>query len=105
MHLGEKIRLARLLKGYSQEYLATLFGHSQNWMHNLETGKTEVTAEILEKAADLLDVSLEDLLQLGSSSTFLRCVNSGNHNTYHIQNDLEEIKVLLKSIADSLKNK
>ncbi len=87
MHLGEKIRLARVLKGYSQEYLATLFGHSQNWMHNLETGKTEVTTEILEKAADLLDVSIEDLVQLGSSSTFLKCVNSGNNNIYHIQND------------------
>lgn len=104
MHLGEQIRLARVIRGYSQENLAKHFGKSQNWVHNIETGKTEVTAEILEETSQFLGISIEDLLKLGNTFTFNECINSGNNNTYNIHNDLAEIKVLLETIVSTIKN-
>ena len=48
---GEKIRLVREVRGFSQEYMAAKLGLAQNTYSNIETNKSKITAEMLENIA------------------------------------------------------
>jgi len=54
--IGELIRIQRVIKGYSQEYIANQLGMSQSAYSNMERGNTEVSANRLCEIADLLEV-------------------------------------------------
>jgi transcriptional regulator with XRE-family HTH domain len=105
--IGDNIRLQRLIKGYSQDYVASVFEKSQNWVHNIESGKTEVGDKQLTQFAELFEVTTEQLKEVRNSHTYINCNNSGtnssNNGIYHIQNDLSEIKDLLKELILALK--
>lgn len=57
MKFGEKLREARIKKGYTQQQLADMLGSSFNTISNYETGKTYPhSRDIYAKLADILDV-------------------------------------------------
>ena len=58
----ERIRLARLQRGLSQENLADLLGLSTTAYGDIERGKTELTVSRLTQIADVLDTTVVDLL-------------------------------------------
>lgn len=51
----KKIRMARLEKGYSQEYVATQLEKSQVAYNKLETGKTKLTLKTLLLLSNILE--------------------------------------------------
>jgi transcriptional regulator with XRE-family HTH domain len=53
--IGEKIRLARLAKGYSQKNVADLMYMEQPTFCRLETGMREIRLSELEKIAAILE--------------------------------------------------
>ena len=53
MH-GQKIRIIRELRGFSQEYLANKLGIAQNSYSKIETNRTKLNTEMLTKIADSL---------------------------------------------------
>ncbi len=58
MTLGEKIKNARRKKGYSQTYLAEMLGYkSRSSINKIECGERDVPKNIIEKLADILDVT------------------------------------------------
>ena len=62
MKIGEKIRKARLLKGYSQENLAELLQISTTAYGDIERNKTELTISRANKIAEMLSINILELL-------------------------------------------
>lgn len=61
MKTGEKIRGIRLLKGLSQENMATMLGLSRNAYSEIERGISDVSESRLEQIARELGVSAKDI--------------------------------------------
>ena len=56
----EKIKKFRLEKGYSMNKLATLSGMAYTNYHRIETKKTDMTIQTLQKICDALEISMKD---------------------------------------------
>ncbi len=59
---GQKLRLLREYRNYSQEYIAEKLGITQNAYSRIENNQTRLTADRLGKLAIVLDVSPLELL-------------------------------------------
>ena len=64
MHVGDKIRKVRELKGYKQEYVADQLGMSVTAYGNLERGDSSPSYDRLEEIAKVLEVSVVDILNI-----------------------------------------
>ena len=62
MEIGEKIRYARLQKGYSQENMADFLGISTSAYGDIERNKTELTISRAKKLTTILKISILELL-------------------------------------------
>ena len=60
--LGKRIKKCRLNRGLSQEKLAEKVSASKNHLGYVETGKRSVSLLMLVRIANVLEVSIEDLL-------------------------------------------
>jgi len=60
--IRERIRMCRLRKGYSQEYMGQLLNISQYGYHKIENGKTKLHLENLLKISAILGVNTKELL-------------------------------------------
>ncbi len=60
--IATKIRKAREQKNYSQEYLASKIGISQNAYSKLELGYSKITLDRFFHIAMLLEIDIADLL-------------------------------------------
>lgn len=68
--LGKRIREIRLKRGLTQEYIAKKLGMGRSNVGHIENGRTMPSAEVLDKIAQILDVSADYLL--GRTDTPLR---------------------------------
>ncbi len=59
---GDKIRMIREVRNFSQEYIADKLGIKQNSYSKIENNQTKLTAEMLQKIADVLQVSPLDIM-------------------------------------------
>ena len=59
---GDKIRMIRELRGFSQEDVADALGIKQNSYSKIETNQTKLTAEMLQKIAIHFGVSPVDII-------------------------------------------
>ena len=62
LELGKKLRTLRELKGLTQENIASHTGMSQKTYSLLENGRADIKIGDLEKIADLMEVSIPDIL-------------------------------------------
>lgn len=62
MTLTDKIRTLRIMKGYSQEYMANELEISQNAYSKLEAGKTQISVKRVYEIALVLGISIYELL-------------------------------------------
>ena len=60
--IGQRIKTARLEKGYSQADLGALVGCSNNHMSHVEVGQTKVSLSMLLKLAYVLDKDFDYFL-------------------------------------------
>ncbi|TPG41509.1 helix-turn-helix domain-containing protein [Flavobacterium pectinovorum] len=60
--IGEKIRKIRIIKGYSQEYMADLLELSQSAYFDIERGKTKINLERLRKVALIFELDVNFIL-------------------------------------------
>jgi transcriptional regulator with XRE-family HTH domain len=60
--IGEKIRIRRLTKNYSQEYMAFMLDISQAAYSNLERNETDLTVKRIYEIAEVLEISPFELL-------------------------------------------
>lgn len=61
--IGKQIKLFRIEKGLSQEELASLLHISRQTISKWENGNSVPDADMLVRIADLLDVTVNDLLK------------------------------------------
>jgi len=61
-NVGEKIRIRRLTKSYSQEYMAFMLDISQAAYSNLERDETEMTIKRIYEIAEILEMSPFELM-------------------------------------------
>jgi len=54
--INEKIRLLRLERSFSQEYVAAMLDISQSYYGRIETGKRTISLDCLMKILSILDV-------------------------------------------------
>jgi len=76
MHIGDKIRKVRELKGYKQEYVADQLGMSVTAYGNLERGESSLSFDRLEEIAKVLEVSVQDILNIPEQFNVQSIVNS-----------------------------
>jgi transcriptional regulator with XRE-family HTH domain len=69
LKLGEKIRQRRVIKGYSQEYMAFQLDISQNAYSKIEREATELSVKRLFRIAEILETSVFELLPAGKDGT------------------------------------
>ena len=62
MDISRQIKQARIRKGYNQEYVAQMLGVSRQAVSKWETGLTQPDTKNLIALAELLDVSVDQLL-------------------------------------------
>jgi len=62
MNIGEKIRQARLQKGFSQENMADMLGISTTAYGDIERNKTELTIARANEVANLLKINVLELM-------------------------------------------
>ncbi len=107
--IGDKIRKYRLLKGYSQENMATMLNISQKTYSNLENNKSNISIDILKTLAKELEVDVMELLS--SDKVVVQHNNSKdnstfqggiilNHNAELVKQLKEQISGLKKSLLD-----
>ena len=97
MHVSEKIRKIRVMKGFSQDYVATQIGMTQTNYSKIEQGDTrEMTVARLEKIAKVLEVSPGDILNFDEKQVFNSTFNnhSGNYggNIMVMKDSFEQMK-------------
>lgn len=92
--INKNIRKIREIKGFSQDYVATKLGVSQNNYSKIERGEIQLKKERLEEIAKVLEVKTEDIERFNDSVIFNNCQNSGCHNRYTIENPIEKINEL-----------
>ncbi|MBI3304714.1 helix-turn-helix transcriptional regulator [Candidatus Parcubacteria bacterium] len=61
--LGQNIKRIRLKKRMSQGDICRAIGMDRSYMSAIEGGKVNVTIAVLEKLANALDVSVDELLR------------------------------------------
>ena len=65
--LGFRLKELRKQKGYSQYQLATLMGYKDHsTLAKVETGVNDITVETLYKYAEVLGVSISEILEFDS---------------------------------------
>lgn len=97
---GSKIRSLRLLRGYSQEYMANELDVTQTTYSRIETDKQKLSAAMLEKLAQVLGVSVPDIT---NNEPLIIQNNASNYgaqgrieNFYADQKDLYEKMIAAK---------
>ena len=100
--IGQRLRKARLEKGYTQEKLAEIMGVSVAYLSRIETGTAHINLKRLNEISNILDVS-EALILNGAS----------NDSKFYLNDELSSIlrdcspedKELIYHIANIIINK
>jgi transcriptional regulator with XRE-family HTH domain len=83
MHIGDKIKLFREKRGFSQAQMAELLNMSVQGYGNIERGDTDLSFSRLELISKELGVKPEQIVGFGEQNNF---VNSNNNQNYTYQN-------------------
>jgi len=116
MH-GTKIRTFRMLRGYSQEEVAAKLHITQSTYSRIETDEHKLTVEMLKKIANVLEVSVGDIVSNEPIIIQNNASNQGtqiarNENFYsdqkevyekHLASKDAEIMRLVKQVEDLMK--
>lgn len=101
--MGERLKRARIKKGYTQEKLAEIMNVSIAYISRIETGKTHINLKRLNELCTLLDTTESYILDGAShqSTSYLNneltsilkdCSSKDKELIYQIANIISEIK-------------
>lgn len=85
MDIFERLKVMRVLRGYSQEELAQRLGISATAYAKIERGDTDVNYSRIKQLADLLKVELADLFGFNEKNVFYIVGNTGDQPTNNRQ--------------------
>lgn len=93
MKIGNRIKIERERKGYTQEYMANHLNTSESHYSNIETGKRNCTMIKLVKICKTLEISANDILKDYISTDFL--ADEKKINSYYERMSSEQRKCLI----------
>ena len=70
MDIGSKIQKVRELRGFSQEYVGSQLGVSQQYYSRMESGQMDLDEDTLTKIATILEVDKEKLRSFDTNLVF-----------------------------------
>ncbi|NOZ35135.1 MAG: helix-turn-helix transcriptional regulator [Chlorobi bacterium] len=70
MKIGENIRKIRMLKGYSQEYIASLLKISQRSFSKIERNEVNITWDRIQEISKILEVDINVLKNFSNFDIF-----------------------------------
>ncbi|MDB5009209.1 MAG: helix-turn-helix domain protein [Mucilaginibacter sp.] len=98
---GEKIRLVREMRGFSQENIAAKLGIAQNAYSRIELNQSKLEAGMLVKIADVLGVTPMDILSNQPAIINLQS-NKGTQQSFgYVENVISGQKELYEKIITS----
>jgi transcriptional regulator with XRE-family HTH domain len=98
---GEKIKMIREVRNLSQEFVADKLGIKQNSYSKIENNQTKLTAEMLQKIADVLQVSPMDIMNQQPAIINLQ-PNQGTQNAIgYIETFVSTQKELIDKIVSA----
>lgn len=100
--MGQKIKMARKEKGFTQEHLAELVGISNRTLNLMEKGKSGMTIETLIKFCNSLGVSPNYMLSYKSDNNKVRDTLEGF--TPNQKLIIEEFLSTFEKLSDNLYN-
>ena len=109
MILGEKVRMLRQIKGYSQEKMAEMLDISAVTYGNYERNKGDISLNKLEQIAQIFGLSVQDILTFGDkvSNFFEGCDQNnfmvGSGNTQMIGQEEKEWKMTIDQLKLEIK--
>jgi transcriptional regulator with XRE-family HTH domain len=77
-NLGRRLRAVRHARGQTLAEVSTLSGLSRSFLSMLETGKTNVSAEKLQRLVRVYDLTLDDVLPSETSKGLAQIVRAGD---------------------------
>jgi len=80
LEIGHKIRKARLIKGYNQEYMAGKMGISQEAYSKIEANKTLTNYTRLNAISELLEMSIEEILTIDEKRNVYNNIADQQHH-------------------------
>jgi transcriptional regulator with XRE-family HTH domain len=103
MLIGNRIRKERLLKGYSQDWLASQLHVSQNLISDIENGKIDIRLGKLEEIAKVLEINPWQLIEF-DKGYYNNVVNTQAENaTFNSSSNSEELIFAFKETIEALK--
>lgn len=95
--IGEKIRILRVTKGWSQEKLALSADITPSYLGQIERSEKNPTIKILEQISDALDVSLLEMLSIVAAKGDGPQTNSSQNQSLN-----EFRQVLIEVLRDNI---
>lgn len=107
MKIGEKLRLLRKLKGYTQETMAGKLYMERRSYANLENNVTKIDMERMAQIAEVYGIELEELLAFDENTIFEKCFNKNIESFFSIQEfksttSIEEREFFIQQIQQLL---
>jgi len=101
--LIKKIAIARVKKGFSFENMANELSITPAAYRKIEIGETKLTVERLFQISEILNASLQELLEIGND--LFQQTNNENSIGYlqKIENFYQESKEISQNLVESLK--
>ena len=81
MEIGNKIRKIRELKGFTQQYMASVLEISQRAYSKLERNEIKLDWNKIKKISSVFDIDPVDLISFNDSMIFNNCSQSGKAHT------------------------
>ena len=92
-NLGYNIRKMRELRGYTQEHMAHGLGIDPTSYGHIESGKTKLSLERLDKIAEILKTTRQAIEEYNEESLFYIINHQGNAGQITINNaTLDEVE-------------
>lgn len=106
MKIGEKLRLLRKLKGYTQETMAGKLHMERRSYANLENNVTKIDMERMAQIAEVYGIELEELLAFDENKIFEKCFNKNIESFYLVEEfkstSIEEREFFIQQIQQLL---
>ncbi len=91
MNIGEKVRVIRELRGYSQEYMSIQLNVSQTTYSRIENETTKIDLPKLISISEILNITLVNLLQFDINKINCLSENKNNENENNRSVDLHSL--------------
>lgn len=101
MKVGEKLKILRKLKGYTQEEVAEKLNIERRTYANLENNATKMDIGRMRDIAKIYGIELEELLSFNEAKAFAKCFNNDGFfsaEKVYLGTTEEERKIFIQQI-------